>query len=128
MSEPMGLRHLCSRLKRGVRCSLCPGFGRDVFDLPIGHRGQAREDILKVTEGINAAPPAVFDDGVDDGAAFTGCGLAYEQPVFLAHGGGTYGIFDQIVVYALQRRRWNPGSNPGGRPRSSPKHWERFRR
>ena len=45
-----------------------------------------------------AAAAAAFDDGVEDGTAFAGLGFAEEQPVFLAQGGGTNGVFDQVVV------------------------------
>jgi len=37
-----------------------------------GHRRQPGEDFAQVGEGINAAPPAAFDDGVDGGAALPG--------------------------------------------------------
>ena len=46
--------------------------GRDFGDLVIGHVGQAGEDFTKISEGIKAATSAAFDDGINDGAAFTG--------------------------------------------------------
>jgi len=75
-----------------------PGFGREVFDLPIGGGGQAREDVTQVGEGIDAAAAAAFDDGIEDGAAFPGLGLADEQPILFAEGGGANGILHQVLV------------------------------
>ena len=56
--------------------------------MPVGGRRQTREDIAQVSEGIDSAPAAAFDDGVEDGAAFPGLCFTDEQPVFLAEGGG----------------------------------------
>lgn len=63
-----------------------------------GHLWQAREDGAQVGVGIEAAPPAAFDDGVDDGAALAGFGVADEEPVFLAESGGANGVFHEVVV------------------------------
>ena len=54
---------------------------------------QASQHVTKVSVRIEAAPPAAFDDGVDDGAAFTGLGIAHKEPVFLANGRGANGVF-----------------------------------
>jgi REP element-mobilizing transposase RayT len=70
---------------------LCPGFGRDVFDLPVGHRWESGQRIAQVAPGIQAAGAAGFDDRVKDGAALARVSFADEQPVFLADGGGTDG-------------------------------------
>src|ERR1700728_2680856 len=75
-----------------------PRFGREVCDLPVGGGGQSREDVTQVGEGIDSATAATFDDSVEDGAAFAGLGFADEQPVFLAEGGGTDGVFHQVLV------------------------------
>ena len=75
-----------------------PSFGREVFDLPVGRAGQPGEDVAQVGEGIDSATAAAFDDGVQDGAAFSGLGFADEQPVFLAEGRGANGILHQILV------------------------------
>jgi hypothetical protein len=40
---------------------------------------------------------ASFDHGVDDGAALTSVSFANEQPVFLADGRGTNGIFHPVM-------------------------------
>ena len=58
--------------------------GSDVFDGPAGHVGQSREDVAEVGVGIDAATAAGFDDGVNDGSAFSGVGLAHEEPVLLS--------------------------------------------
>lgn len=75
-----------------------PGFGCDVLDLPVGHGGQSGEGVTKIGKGIEAAPPARFDDRVEDGTAFARFGVADEEPVLLPHGGGADGIFDEVVV------------------------------
>jgi len=55
-----------------------------MLHLPVGCRWQPGEDVPQVGEGVDAAATAVFDDGVEDGAAFSGSGVAHEEPVFLA--------------------------------------------
>jgi hypothetical protein len=70
-----------------------PGLGRDFRDLAVGHVGQASEHVAKISKGIESAAAAVFDDGVDDRAALAGIGIADEEPVFLADGRGTNGVF-----------------------------------
>jgi len=62
---------------------LRPGFGREVFDLPVGGQGQAGEDMEQISIRIESATAAALDDGVEDGAAFPGLGFPDEQPVFL---------------------------------------------
>ena len=46
---------------------LGPRVGRDVLDLPVGHRRQLGEDVAQVVEGIESPTPAGFDDRVEDG-------------------------------------------------------------
>ena len=77
---------------------LCPG-GRCYFrDLPVGHVGQAAEDIPKVGIGIDAAASATLDKGVKDGSPVTGLSLADEQPVLLSERRRANGVLDQVVV------------------------------
>ena len=47
---------------------------------------------------IKVTPPATFDDGVNDGTSVTRSGLADKEPVLLADGGRTNGVFHEIVV------------------------------
>ena len=70
----------------------------DVVDLPVGHGRQSGKDFAEVSERIDAATAAGFDDRVDDGAAIAGSGFADEEPVLLPHSGGTDGILDAVVV------------------------------
>ncbi len=77
---------------------LRPCLGHQIFDLPVGHRGQAGEHVPEIGERVEDTPPATFDDGVDDRAAHAGLGLADEEPVLLADGGRADGVFDEIVV------------------------------
>ena len=57
---------------------------RDDFrDLAVGHVRQPREDFTEIRVRVEAAPPAAFDDGVDDGAALAGLGVTDEEPVLL---------------------------------------------
>lgn len=53
---------------------------------------------MEVVAGVDAQAPAVFQDGVEDGAALAGIGVAEEQPVLLSQGGGADGILDEVVV------------------------------
>ena len=64
----------------------------------VGHPWQTGEDVAKVGVRINAAATAGFDDGVDDRSALTGSGFADEQPVFLANGGWSNGIFHEVII------------------------------
>ncbi len=41
---------------------------------------------------------AVFDDGVEDGSALARIGVAHEEPVLFANGGGSDGVLHQVVV------------------------------
>ena len=78
--------------------TLRPGFWSEVFDLPVGRGGQPGEHVAEVGEGVEATAAAAFDEGVEDGAAFAGLGVADEEPVFLADRGGADGVFDQVIV------------------------------
>ena len=75
---------------------LGPSFGDDFGDLPVGHVGQAGEDVAQIGKRINGAPATVFDEGVNDGAALAGIGIADEEPVFLAQRRWPDGVFDKI--------------------------------
>ena len=60
---------------------LCPSCGSEVFDLPVGDRGQPGEDMEQVRVRIESATAAALNDGVEDGAGFPSLGFADEQPV-----------------------------------------------
>src|SRR5277367_338347 len=75
-----------------------PGLGRDLCYLVVGHFGQTGEDVAEIGVGIDAAAAAGLDNAVDDRAALSGSGFADEEPVFLANGGGSNGVFDEVVV------------------------------
>ena len=77
---------------------LDPGLRGDFGDLMIGEVGQADEEVAQVDLGIKAATTAAFDYGINDGAALACFGVADEEPVLLAEGGGANGIFDPIVI------------------------------
>lgn len=64
----------------------------------VGHGRQAGEDVAQISERFDAVAQARDDDRVEDGAALAGVGMADEQPVLPADGGGTHGVFDQVVV------------------------------
>jgi hypothetical protein len=98
-----------------------------MLDLPVGHRGKPGEHVVEVGVGIDAAAAATLDDGVKDGAALAGIGIAEKQPVLFSQSRRPNGVFDEIIVYALKRCPRSPGANPGWQSRSSQKHWERFR-
>jgi hypothetical protein len=51
-------------------------------------RGRRVEDFANIDIRIKAAPLATFNDGINDGTALAGLGVADEAPVFLAEGGG----------------------------------------
>ena len=62
---------------------LARALGSDVLDLPVGHEWEPCEYIAQVSVRIDAAGAATLDDGIEDGAAFAGIGIAEEEPVFL---------------------------------------------
>ncbi len=82
-----------------MQCPLLfgPCFRENFRDLAVGHVGQAREDFPQVLVRIKIAPPATLDERVNNGAALAGIRLADEEPVLLADGRGTNGIFDQVM-------------------------------
>ena len=47
---------------------------------------------------IDAAAGATLDNGVKDGAALAGVGIAEEQPVLLSDGGRSNSVFHEVVV------------------------------
>ena len=75
-----------------------PRFRGDLGDLAGGHLRQAREHVAQVGLWVDAAAAAALDEGVEDGSAMAGLGLADEQPVLLPHGRGTDGVLDPVVV------------------------------
>ena len=56
-----------------------PAAGQHVLDLVVFHGGQATQHIGQVFLRIDAAAAATLNDGVDDGAAPAGVGMADEQ-------------------------------------------------
>ena len=59
--------------------------------------GQAGEDVAQIGVGIDFAPTAAFDHRVNNRAAFSCLGVADEEPVFLADGGGPNGVLDKVM-------------------------------
>ena len=47
-----------------------------MLDLPVGHRGKPGEHVAQVGVRIDAAAAATLDNGVEDGAALAGIGIA----------------------------------------------------
>ena len=66
--------------------SFDPDFGRDLGDLAVGHVGQPSEDVFQISIRVEVATPAAFDDGINDGTAFTGIRIPDKEPVFLSKG------------------------------------------
>ena len=75
-----------------------PRLGCDFRDLAIGHVGKACEHFTKISERVKTATAAVFNDGINDGAALTGIGITDEEPVLFSDGRGTNGVFYEVVV------------------------------
>ena len=69
-----------------------------MLDLPVGHRGEPGEHVAQVGVGIDAAAAATLDNGVEDGAALAGIGIAQEQPVLLSKSGRSNRVFHEVVV------------------------------
>jgi len=46
----------------------CPSFWNNVFNLTIGHCGQAGQYVAQISVGLDMVTPAAFDDRVNDGA------------------------------------------------------------
>lgn len=78
--------------------SFRPSLRGEVFHLPVGGGGQFGQHIAQVSVRIQTTPAAAFDEGVEDGAAFSGLGLAEEQPILFAQGRGPDGIFHEVIV------------------------------
>ena len=66
----------------------------------IGHRGEAPEHIVEVGQRFDLMATAAFQDGVNHGGAWSGVGVANEQPVLGAEFGRADGLFGQVVVDA----------------------------
>ena len=69
-----------------------------MLDLPVSHRGEPGEHVAQVGVGIDAAATATLDNGVKDGAAVAGIGIAEKQPVLFPKSGGPNGVFHEVVV------------------------------
>ena len=69
-----------------------------MLDLPVSHRGELGEHVAQVGVGIDAAATATLDNGVKDGAALAGIGIAQAQPVLLSKSGRPNGVFHEVVV------------------------------
>ena len=63
-----------------------PGLRGDVLNLPVGHRGKPCEHVAQIGVGIDAAAAATLNDGVENGAALAGIGIAEKQPVLAIMG------------------------------------------
>ena len=61
---------------------------------------------MQVRIGIDSTTAAAFDDGVQDGAAFSGLGFADKLPIFFAKSRWPDGIFHKILIY-LDGKRLN---------------------
>jgi hypothetical protein len=70
-----------------------------MLNLPVGHRGKPGEHVAQVGVGIDATAAATLDNGVEDGTALAGIGIAQEQPVLFSKGSWPNGVFDQVIVY-----------------------------
>lgn len=62
--------------------------------------GHLAEHIAHITERVDAVTLTGNDDRVDNCRALACIGGTDEQEVFLADGGGTHGVFDQVVIQA----------------------------
>ena len=58
----------------------------------------AGENVAEICEGFDAIELAGFDEGGDDGPAFTAAITSCEEMVFATQCGGTDGAFDRIGV------------------------------
>ena len=65
----------------------------------VGHARQTCQNLAQVSVGINASAAAAFDEGVENGPAFSGFGFADKEPVLLAQGRRADGVFDRILTY-----------------------------
>ncbi len=78
--------------------SLGPVLGGEFVDGVIGISREAGEQVVKVSQGINAPAAAALQDCVEDGGFLSGFGCPDKEPVLFADGRGPDGILDQIVV------------------------------
>ena len=65
-----------------------PVFRGELGDGLVGVSGDLRQRVLEVVEGIDDEVPAGFNEGEEDGAALAAFGVADEDPVLFARGGG----------------------------------------
>ena len=72
------------RFLRRLFASFSPGFWSDLFDLPVGHGGQAAQNVAEVGVGLHAIATATLNDRVDDRAAFSRLGIPEEEPVLFS--------------------------------------------
>src|SRR5438874_10066686 len=78
--------------------SRLPVGGKQRIDLIDFHGGQTGQDVGEVILRIDAATAATDENGVNYSAAPAGIGVSDEEPASAADGGGTNGIFDQVIV------------------------------
>src|SRR5438093_7092769 len=78
--------------------SRLPVGGKQRIDLIDFHGGQTGQDVGEVIRRIDAATAATDENGVNYSAAPAGIGVADEEPAAAADGGGTDGIFEQVMV------------------------------
>lgn len=88
---------LC-RFRQGNASGFRPGFRRDVFDLPIGHMGQAAQDVVQVAISFHPSEPAAFDDGYNRSHSVGRPRHRRKQLIFLADRGWPNRILDELIV------------------------------
>jgi len=75
-----------------------PRFWCNPADLTVTHRWQPGQHVSQIGIGIDAAISATSDDRVNHSTAPPGFFVSDEEPVLFAHGRGSDGVFDEVVV------------------------------
>ena len=68
--------------------------------LPVGHRGELLANhVAQGRRRDRCGATATLNDGLEDGAALAGIGIAEEQPVLFSKSGRPNGVFHKVIVY-----------------------------
>jgi len=78
--------------------SYFPSRGGVVFHGSVAHVRKLRQNIAQIFIGVDPELPAGFQQGVVDRAGLSDIGTIEEEPVLFPDGGGSNGIFDEVVV------------------------------
>jgi len=71
---------------------------QDLQIIAVGHGWQAFENVGEPGFGVVAMPHGIFQQGMEDGSTLAGAFAADKEPVLLANGWWTEGVFEVVVI------------------------------